>query len=195
MERTQGIRPGTREQDPQAGHGKGEEGAERHGRNLAREGRRAEGRGHGGRRRPGGNRELSAAGEESRGMGARRVRREKHVLEKEKQSASGEEISSCQAHVEEDQDGARISPRLKKQKGREKSDTIFFGFPFLFLFFTENRRYFELGFIAINKGSTIRATHLILRITKRKIQGLRILAKFCLDSLRDYSGQNVNEPI
>jgi hypothetical protein len=29
MERTQGIRPGTREQDPQAGHGKGEEGAER----------------------------------------------------------------------------------------------------------------------------------------------------------------------
>lgn len=29
MERMQGIRPGTREQDPQAGHGKGEEGAER----------------------------------------------------------------------------------------------------------------------------------------------------------------------
>jgi hypothetical protein len=127
-------------------------------------------------------------------MGARLVRREKRALEREKQSARGEERSGCQARVEKDQDGARISQRLKIRMGGRTTAQIFLDFIFSF-FFTENLRYFELGFIAINKGLTIWATHLILRIMKRKIRGLTILAKFCLDSLRDYSGQNVNEPI
>jgi hypothetical protein len=44
-------------------------------------------------------------------------------------------------------------------------------------------------------GSTIRATHFILRITKQKIREItvhKVLAKFCLDNFRDYAGQDVN---
>jgi hypothetical protein len=52
-------------------------------------------------------------------------------------------------------------------------EKIFFYFSHDSLFYIENYRYFEFGFLVMYNGSTIQATHFILEITKRKLREYR----------------------